>query len=238
MKHDGTDAADWQQYMASRAPALVDQPALARFYSGPWPTADTPLEAVEFVALDVETTGLDVDRHAIVSIGLIPMTLARIRSNEAWHQVLRPPGELIAESVAFHRITHSDIVQAPRFADILEPLLERLTGRIAVVHYRAIERPFLDNAVRSVLGTAFQFPMVDTMEIEASLHPDRDPGWWRRRLGARPVSIRLADSRARYGLPPYHAHHALTDALATAELLQAQVATHFSPNQPLASLWC
>ena len=49
--------------------------------------------------------------------------------------------------------------------------------------------------------------------------------------------MRLADSRRRYNLPAYQAHHALSDALACAELLQAQIAHHYSPHTPLRQLW-
>src|SRR5690606_3459761 len=174
------------------------QPLLAAFYQANWPTPDTPLDDVEFVALDIETTGLDARRHAIVSIGLIPFTLARIRSDQAWHQLVRPYGDLIPESVTFHHITHSDIRRAPRFGEILESLLQRLAGKVAVVHYRNIERTFIDEAVRHALGEGLLFPMVDTMQIEADLYPQRQPGWLRRLRGQPPISIRLADSRARY----------------------------------------
>lgn len=227
----------WAQYMASRAESNQHS-ALARFYGADWPTADTPLEQLEFVAMDIETTGLDARHHAIVSIGLIPFTLERIRSDQAWYQLVRPHGDLLSESVTFHHITHSDIRQAPRFADILDNLLERLAGRIPVVHYRNIERTFIDEAVQHAIGESLMFPMIDTMQIEANLNPQRQPGWLLRLLGKQPLSIRLADSRSRYRLPLYQAHHALTDALATAELFQAQLATHFSAQQRLGDLWC
>jgi len=229
-------AFDWPQYMAGKA-ASARHAALADFYRSAWPAAETPLADIEFVALDVETTGLDAREHAIVSIGLIPLTLDRIRSNKAWYQLLRPPGDLVPESVAFHRITHSDIRRAPRFGDIAETLLTQLAGKVAVVHYHPIERGFLDVAFEQALGERLQFPLIDTMEIEARLHPRRRLSWLQRLLRRQPVSIRLADSRSRYGLPLYMAHHALTDALATAELLQAQIATHFSGQQPVGSLW-
>jgi DNA polymerase-3 subunit epsilon len=38
-------------------------------------------------------------------------------------------------------------------------------------------------------------------------------------------------------LPDYTPHHALTDAIATAELLQAQIAHHFSPDMPVKDFW-
>lgn len=227
---------DWPHYMAERADSS-QHPALAAFYGADWPTADTPLDQLELVAMDIETTGLDARRHAIVSVGLIPFTLQRIRSDQAWYQVVRPHGDLLPESVTFHHITHSDIHQAPRFAQILDSLLERLAGRIAVVHYRNIERTFMDQATQHALGESLLFPVMDTMQIEANLHPRRDPGWFARMLGHQPLSIRLADSRTRYRLPMYQAHHALTDALATAELFQAQMATHFSPELKVGDLW-
>ena len=227
--------ADWAQYMADRA-AATRHPALQRFFQADWPGPNTPLGELQLVALDIETTGLDPRRHAIVSLGLIPFTLERIRADQAWYQVVRPQGDLTAESVTFHHITHSAIQQAPRFSEVLEPLLEQLAGKVAVVHYRNIERNFIHRAVQQSLGEDLLFPLVDTMQIEADLYPRRQQHWLGRLLGRRPLSIRLADSRSRYQLPLYHAHHALTDALATAELFQAQVATHFSPEHRLGDI--
>jgi len=107
-----------------------------------------------------------------------------------------------------------------------------------VVHYRSIERGFLDQAVRQQLGENLHFPLIDTMQLEARLHRgSRQPGWLGRLFGRQPTSIRLADSRLRYGLPLYQAHHALTDALATAELLQAQVANRYAPDIAVGELW-
>lgn len=236
MSRPETQPSDWRSYMAKRA-AAAQHPALARFYGAEWPEADTPLAELEFMAMDIETTGLDAQRHAIVSIGLIPFTLNRIRSDQAWYQVLRPLGDLLPESVTFHHITHSDIRQAPRFAEVLEHLLVRLAGKVVVAHYRTIERTFLDEAVKHAIGEELLFPMIDTMQIEADLHPRRAPGMFARLFGRQPVSIRLADSRSRYALPLYQAHHALTDALAAAELFQAQVATHYAPAHRLGDFW-
>lgn len=236
MSREQVAKAGWGRYLVGMG-ETAHHPLLRRFYQASWPEADTPLDDIEFMALDVETTGLDASRHSIVSVGLIPFTLARIRSDQAWHRLVRPPGDLVPKSVTFHHITHSDLQQAPRFADIAGELLERLHGRVAVVHYHPLERAFLDTACRNALGEGLRFPLVDTMQIEAALYPRRKAGWLARLLGKKSISIRLNDSRQRYGLPVYHAHHALTDALATAELLQAQVATHFSAQQEISTLW-
>jgi DNA polymerase-3 subunit epsilon len=230
-------APDWPERLARLAQSARD-PRLARFYRAGTVSADTPLERVPLLALDVETTGLDSRRDSIVSLGLVPFDLQRIRCREARYWVVKPTGELSSQSVTFHHITHSAIHGAPRLDGVLDELLERMAGKVMVVHYRHIERGFLDQAVRDLLGEGLQFPLIDTMQLEARLHPrQRQPGWLRQLLGQQPLSIRLADSRLRYGLPLYQCHHALTDALATAELLQAQAARHYPPSTAVGDLW-
>jgi DNA polymerase-3 subunit epsilon len=121
---------------------------------------------------------------------------------------------------------------------VFDELLAAMAGKVVVVHYRRIERGFLDQAMRHLVGEGLHFPLIDTMQLEARLHRGKQqPGWLARLMGKKPVSIRLADSRLRYGLPLYQAHHALTDALATAELLQAQIATHYPADVTVGELW-
>jgi DNA polymerase-3 subunit epsilon len=212
-------------------------PRIRGFYEAGCPAPDTPIRDVPLVALDFETTGLEAYEHSIVSIGLVPFTLDGIQLGKAWHQVVRPQLPLHQTSITIHGITHSDIDKAPDLAEVLDTLFEHLNGRIPVVHYRNIERPFLNVALQWRLKESLRFPVLDTMAIEAYLHPDRNPNRWQRLLGKRPVSIRLADSRLRYGLPHYAGHNALIDAIATAELLQAQIVHHFSPETAVGDLW-
>jgi len=212
-------------------------PRIRGFYEAGCPAPDTPIRDVPLVALDFETTGLEADEHSIVSIGLVPFTLDGIQLGKAWHQVVRPQLPLHQTSITIHGITHSDIDKAPDLAEVLDTLFEHLNGRIPVVHYRNIERPFLNVALQWRLKESLRFPVLDTMAIEAYLHPDQNPNRWQRLLGKRPVSIRLADSRLRYGLPHYAGHNALIDAIATAELLQAQIVHHFSPETAVGDLW-
>jgi len=212
-------------------------PRIRGFYEAGCPAPDTPIRDAPLVALDFETTGLEADEHSIVSIGLVPFTLDGIQLGKAWHQVVRPQLPLHQSSITIHGITHTDIDKAPDLEEVLDTLFEHLNGRIPVVHYRNIERPFLNVALQWRLKESLRFPVLDTMAIEAYLHPDRNPNRWQRLLGQRPVSIRLADSRLRYGLPHYAGHNALIDAIATAELLQAQIVHHFSPETPVGDLW-
>ncbi|WP_114417433.1 3'-5' exonuclease [Marinospirillum perlucidum] len=227
---------DWQAHFAQLAKQTREK-RLQAFYRAGVVDAQTPLKDVPLLALDVETTGLNPRKNSIVSLGMLPMTLNRIRCSEAKHWIVNPLSGLNNESVAIHGITHSAIKKAPDLEVVLDDLLETFRGHVLVVHHRGIERPFLDVAIKTRLGEGLQFPVIDTMELEARLHRQKALSWWKRLLGQKPASIRLADSRARYGLPWYRPHHALNDALATAELLQAQIAYRFSPDTPISELW-
>lgn len=227
---------EWAEYFARRA-RHCKTPALARFYAAGAPDAKRPIGEVPLVALDFETTGMDPVEDAIVSIGVVPFDLHVIRPAAGRYWVVRPPKALREESIAFHRITHSQVEQAPPIAAILDELLGELAGRLVVVHYRNIERPFLDAAFMASYGEHCLFPLIDTMALEARQERQGRLQGIKRLFGIRPASIRLADSRSRYGLPHYSSHHAKLDAMATAELLQAQVARHYSPDTPVADLW-
>ncbi|MEQ9547885.1 MAG: 3'-5' exonuclease [Marinobacter sp.] len=226
----------WRELLEQLAETAKDS-RLKAFYQAGCVEPDTPLADAPLVALDFETTGLNPDEHSIVSIGLVPFSLSGIQVGKGRHWVVRPQLPLEQTSITIHGITHTDIDKAPDLGEVLEEILQALAGRIVVVHYRSIERPFFNVALQWRLNEGIRFPVIDTMAIEAHLHPNRRPTRWQKFRGIKPVSIRLADSRTRYGLPHYPPHNALIDAIATAELLQAQIHYHFSPDTAVKDLW-
>ena len=229
---------DWRRRFESLSQSARDQ-RLRAYYAAGMVGGETPLSEVPLMALDVETTGLDPVKDGIVSIGLVPMSLERIRSSASRHWILKPRVPLGEESVTIHGITDSQVLTAPDLNQVLAEVLQAMAGHVLVVHCRDIERQFLNGALRPRIGEGIEFPVIDTMELEARLHRNQPRGWLNWVLGRHPprLSIRLADSRRRYNLPRYRPHHALTDALASAELLQAQVAHRFSLETPLRELW-
>lgn len=233
---DDTSQVDWQQIYTKRLDSAKDG-RIRSFYSAGAFAADTPIKSIPFVAVDFETTGFDPKKDGIVSIGLVPFDLKRIHCKGAKHWIVRPRTALDEESVVVHGITHSDIKSAPDLMRIVEYLLKALEGRIVVVHHRGIERPFLNAALEKRINEGIIFPVVDTMELEARLHRAKPLTLWQRFRGHSLPSIRLVDSRERYHLPYYRQHHALTDALATAELFMAQVSHRFSEDTPISELW-
>ena len=235
MHIDTSATPDWVKRF-QQLEKIAKDPRLKEFYAQGVVDANTPLKEVPFVALDFETTGLNAQEDAILTIGLVPFTLGRVYCNGSAHWVVNPNRDLNEESVVIHGITDSDVKNAPQLEAILQPVLRALAGKIVVVHYKNIERQFFNQALLNCIGEGIEFPVVDTLDIEYAIQREKCKGvmnWFKRK---KPASVRLGQSRERYGLPAYQPHHALTDALATAELLQAQIQYYFQEEMPLNSI--
>lgn len=235
-------ALDWPQRLRELAQTARD-PRLQAFYAAGIAAdlrGDRPVAELPLVALDLETTGLDPVRDGIVSVALVPIEGRTIRTSLARQWVVKPRVAFGDESMVFHGITHTQIEEAPDLEAVLDELLPALAGRVVVAHCIAIERQFLARALLSRLGEGIEFPAIDTMALEARWRQTQRRRWRDILFSRRPppTSIRLAASRQRHRLPRYGLHHAATDALACAELLQAQLAHHGHTQAPLRELWC
>lgn len=229
------EVLNWQAFLKHKAQLAQDQ-RLKAFYQVGTYSEDTLISEAEFVALDFETTGLDANQNSIISIGLVPFDLKRIYCKRSKHWLIRPQDKLQEDSIVIHGITHSDLQGAPDLRRILDEVLTELAGKVVVVHYRRIERDFFDTNLRALINEGIVFPLIDTMQIEANVqHSQRS--FINKLIGNNKISLRLAHSRDRYNLPTYTAHDALIDAIATAELFQAQSRYHFKPSTQLRELW-
>ena len=209
---------------------------LKEFYLSTFSDASASVKDIPFVALDFETTGLNSKTDDIVSVGLVPFTLARIYCKQSKHWVVQPRRNLSESSIVIHGITHNDVDNAPDFDNIIAPLLDALRSKVIVVHYAAIERGFFNSALLLRLKEHIEFMVVDTMELERRALKAKQ-GLIGQLFNTKLGSLRLNDCRKRYSLPAYEGHHALTDALATAELLQAQLRHHYTGETPLCTIW-
>ena len=190
--------------------------ALKEFYAAPAPHPSTSLEELPLLAVDVETTGLKPDQHQIVSIGWVPVTGHVIELGGAGYAVIRgSEGFSVGSSAVIHRLTDDEIAAGLSMEEALTQLRQALKGRVLQAHFSPMEKDFLSAACQEYFGAPLQLPVVDTFAIERR-HMEKMSTY------PRGEDLRLARVRARYSLPQYSNHQALTDALACAELYLAQ----------------
>jgi DNA polymerase-3 subunit epsilon len=174
-------------------------------------------DSLVYWALDVETGGLEPGRDPIIAVGMVPVRQGRIRFGEAFRSFVRPaPGAAIApDSVRAHQLVLGEVRDAPEIEQVLPEIDRRLSEGVLLVHHRTVDVPFLRRAYRRAGMRWPSPPVVDTVDLLVKLAHRRR---FRSPMLASEVAVNLGTARAAHGLPPYQAHDALTDALATAEL--------------------
>ena len=158
---------------------------------------------LRFAIVDVETTGFSRNDR-ILEIAVVHADPDGTVTGR-WSTLVNP-GRHIPNS-DIHGITAGDITGAPRFADIAADLAEQLTGRIFVAHNVPFDSRMI-NAEFSRLGLdghLFDGASLCTLSLTGQLLPTSGRG--------------LAAALAAVGITNSHAHAALGDAEATAELL-------------------
>jgi DNA polymerase III subunit epsilon len=187
--------------------------AFFSFRSPPW-------NEVEYWALDLETSGLKSRKHQILSVGMVPIRGGAIRWGENFYSLVRPEvwQDLAGASIGVHQILPEELRGAPTLEDAVAEIAARLApGAALLVHHAPLDVRFLRKAFRHT-GRRWPRPaLVDTRVLVSRLEQRQqrlDPY-------ATPLPRGLADLRDAFELPPFDSHHALADALATAELFLA-----------------
>jgi DNA polymerase-3 subunit epsilon len=205
-------------YEAKRKRLLKKVPdgALKDFLTVPFPTPNTPIHKLSILAVDFETTGLDAKIDKLLSVGFVTMEQEQIKLSSCYHQIINTTTKLEESNVIIHQITDEQKEQGLPLKVVVEKLLQALAGKVMLVHFARIERQFLQQACLKLYGVIPDFPVIDTLVIAKRQLDKRDVAY-------DPSELRLSNLRDKYQLPAHYGHNALNDAIATAELLLAQI---------------
>jgi DNA polymerase-3 subunit epsilon len=173
--------------------------------------AETPA-----IAVDLELTGLDADRHQICAVGWTLIDGGRIRIGGNRHRLVRAE-QSVGDSATVHELLDHEVAEGVALEQALTELFAAAAGRVWVLHHAPLDLAFLKNACERWAGMRPPFALLDTLALERVRRQ-------RREQPIRPGELQLATLRENYHLPRYTAHNALLDAFATAELLLAMLA--------------
>jgi len=166
-----------------------------------------PWNTVDLLSLDFEATGLDFRRDTIVSFGAVPIHRGRVEVGQAVYQLV-DPGHVPPsnESITVHGLRPVDLRGAPSIEAARIALGAAIDGRFLVTWWAGVEAAFLDKifggGVRRWLRRA-----VDVRDLVIALEGDAGR------------QLTLTTAAERFGVPVANPHHALDDALVTAQLL-------------------
>jgi DNA polymerase-3 subunit epsilon len=170
---------------------------------------EVPLEQLEVVVVDLETTGFRADHgDEIISIGAVAVRGSEVLEQECYFSLVNPNRSIPPHIESLTGLSDSELASAPDLVTALSCFFQFVGSRSLVAHHSRHEREFLRSALWKTSRSKFQHRLLDTMLL---IH-----------LSAGPLGNATLDTLcAVNGIEIKQRHHALYDALAAAKLWAA-----------------
>ncbi len=169
--------------------------------------------AQEWVALDLETTGLNVRQDAIIAIGAVRIVGNRVLTSERLELLVRPAQALPSlRSVHIHRLRAQDLAQGLALQDALTQLLDFIGSRPLVGYYLEFDVAMLNRVLLPWLGTRLPQPQIEVSALYYDYKFRQLHGYEQDRT----IDLRFSTLMQDLALPEREAHNALNDAVMAA----------------------
>jgi len=168
----------------------------------------------EWVALDCETTGLNVRTDEIISIGAVRIVGNRIMTSERLELLVRPERGVSPESVRIHRLRERDLAQGLPIDEAMKRLMHFIGSRPLVGYYLEFDVAMLNRALFPMLGQGLPQAKIEVSSLYYDYKFRQLPAY--RQQGNADIDLRFATLMQDLDLPQHEAHDALNDAVMAA----------------------
>lgn len=201
---------------------------IAELLSEPYPLPDSKLNELDFLVFDLETTGLDPKKDRILSIGHLLINNMLLDISTSVHTYIKAEKYVKPEAAVINHIVPEMLSKGQHFDDAMHNLFRAIKGKVLIAHGTIVEKNFIDAYVKRRYDLE-PLPLLwlDTLILEKSL--------LRNKNDSNTGDYQLASVRERHNLPPYLAHNALSDSIATGELFLVLVKIIYGKSIPLLS---
>ncbi len=166
----------------------------------------------EWVALDCETTGLNVRTDEIISIAAVRINGNRVMTSERLELLVRPGKRVSAESVRIHQLREQDVAQGTPPEAALMQLMHFIGSRPLVGYYLEFDLAMIDRALFPLLGMGLPQRRYEVSAMYYDYKFKQLP----RHLRDQPIDLRFASLMNDLDMPLRDAHDALNDAVMAA----------------------
>jgi DNA polymerase-3 subunit epsilon len=163
----------------------------------------------ELVSLDCETTGLDVRKAEILSVGAIRIKGDALLTSQRLDILVRPTGPVSDLTVAIHQLRAIDVAEGLPWEEAIRLVLDFVGSRPLVGYYIDFDIAMLDKYVRRLIGCPLPNRRVEVSRLYYDWRAGQLPP------GAN-VDLRFETIRERLDLPRRAEHDAFNDALIAA----------------------
>jgi DNA polymerase-3 subunit epsilon len=171
------------------------------------PSTRTPHGRSRYVTVGVETTGLDMFRDRLVSIGAVSVENGTIDLASCIDVVVRQQTSSSAQNILIHRIGGQRQWGGVERAEALVKFMEYVAHAPLVAYRAEFDRTVIDRTLKEVLGVKTMSRWLDLADLLPALYPGNE-------------NRTMDDWLDSMGITIIERHDALADALATAQMLQ------------------
>ncbi|MBM7584077.1 DNA polymerase-3 subunit epsilon [Bacillus pakistanensis] len=170
-----------------------------------------PLSKCNFTIFDLETTGFFPEiGDEIISIGAVKFKNGKVKSEETFYQVINPLQRVSQDTKKFTGLKKRDFLKGVPFPIGFERFLNFSRGSILVAHPASFDINFLQARSRKWGLPPFKPIYLDSFALAKALFQDN--------------KCYLDDLIKRLGIERRKRHHALNDAMMTAEIFELLLA--------------
>lgn len=173
---------------------------------------DTPPEA-EWVSVDCETTGLNVHRDRIISVGAVKIVGNRLLTSERLELLIRPDQEISVDAVKVHHLRERDVAEGLDPEVAMRELLRFIGSRPLVGYFLEFDVAMLNREIFPLLGVKLPQP---TIEVSAMYYDYKNRRLPAHERGSGQIDLRFATMMSDLKLPVREAHDAVNDAVMAA----------------------
>ncbi|MGI8316205.1 3'-5' exonuclease [Halobacillus mangrovi] len=164
-----------------------------------------PLKDLDYTIFDLETTGfLPEIGHEIISIGAIRLQGLDACHRKTFHQVIRPIRPVNNQTLSLTGLTRDRLRNASPFIEGFQNFMEFSEGSVLVAHPAKFDMRFLQTMLKRWKLPSYHPPVIDSQLLAQWLLPS--------------VKHQLDPLLKQFGIEKRARHHALNDAIMTAEL--------------------
>ncbi|WP_296186688.1 3'-5' exonuclease [Pseudomonas sp. UBA1879] len=171
------------------------------------PLNEKSLRQQRWVVMDLETSGLNMNRDEVLSIGAVVIEDGAIDLGQLFERTLLRPDHKLSPSVLIHGLGPSAIAAGSEPVDALLDFMAFVGDSPMLAFHAPFDQHMLGRALKESLGYKLQHAFFDVADIAPMLCPKA----CLRQAG-------LDDWTGFFGLHADERHHASADALVTAEL--------------------
>jgi DNA polymerase-3 subunit epsilon len=132
--------------------------------------------AARQIILDTETTGLEPRLgHRIIEIAGVELVNRRLTGRH-FHRYVNPGRDSDEGALQVHGLTTEFLSDKPRFAEIVDELLEYIKGAELIIHNAPFDVGFIDHELallRRKNLAAYCPSVIDTLRMAKELHPGK-----------------------------------------------------------------